>query len=376
VKIFSCSACDGVLFFENTHCTGCKRVVAYLPDQTAASSLDPMPKDGGDAADLFVSTLPAARKRRYRLCRNYTEHGVCNWAIPADDANAFCLSCRLTTVIPDLSQSGTKGAWQRLENAKRRLLYTLFALSLPVQSKLERPEDGLAFAFKQDEDGGMTKVLTGHDRGLITINLREADSSVREKTREELGEAYRTLLGHFRHESGHYYWTRLIQTSRRIEPFRRMFGDERLDYDKAVQHHYAQGPSPDWPVRFVSAYASLHPWEDWAETWAHYLHMVDTLETARSHGVALRPTGVKSVVSRMKMTVRALDFDDFRDLISAWVPLTLAVNNLNRSMGLPDAYPFVLCGDAIAKLQFVHDVVEESAALRSTLPSGAVGVGA
>jgi len=162
-----------------------------------------------------------------------------------------------------------------------------------VQSKIERPDDGSRSRSSKTRTVARRSPHR-HDRGLITINLAEADPSVLEKTRVELGERYRTLLGHFRHESGHHYWSRLIEPSRRLERFRRMFGDERLDYDTAVKRHYDQGPPPDWQSRFVSAYASVHPWEDWAETWAHYLHMVDTLETARSHGVALRPAGCRA----------------------------------------------------------------------------------
>ena len=224
------------------------------------------------------------------------------------------------------------------------MMYTLLALGLPLESREERP-DGLAFALKQElPDQG--KVLTGHDEGLITINVAEADSPFREKARLELGESYRTLLGHFRHEIGHYYWDCLVAKSPFLDGFRALFGDERVSYEQAVEAHYRDGASADWSSRFVSSYASMHPWEDWAESWAHYLHMVDTLETAWSFGVAMRPTSgggkMKAAARKLEIGTRRLDFDDFDDLIAAWVPLTIALNSLNRSMGLPDLYPFVL----------------------------------
>ena len=147
-------------------------------------------------------------------------------------------------------------------------------------------EDGLAFDFIA---AAATPVVTGHASGLITINLAEADDAERERQRNRMGEPYRTLLGHFRHEIAHYYWSRLIENSNRLEEFRALFGDEQQDYVGTLQNHYANGPPPDWPTHFVTAYASAHPWEDFAETWAHYLHIVDTLETASAFGVRIAP---------------------------------------------------------------------------------------
>jgi hypothetical protein len=196
--------------------------------------------------------------------------------------------------------------------------------------------------------------MTGHDNGLITINLAEADDSERERQRHQMGEPYRTLLGHFRHEIAHYYWSRLIASSDRLPEFRDLFGDERKDYARALQDHYAKGPPEDWPSHYVTAYASSHPWEDFAETWAHYFHMVDTLETARAFGVSLRPKVAKGADLTAK-----IDFDPYRSemerIIEAWLPLTFAVNSINRSMGQPDLYPFVVTPTVIAKLTFVHD---------------------
>jgi len=305
----------------------------------------------------FVAMAPEAKNGRYRLCANYVQHDVCNWAIASDSDSPFCLSCALNDVIPNLDHADAKQAWVRLETAKRRLLYSLLGLGLPIDRRSPDAEQGLAFSFKSSSPG--ESVFTGHSEGLITINIAEADDPFREKTRQEMGEPYRTLLGHFRHEIGHYYWDQLIKDRRCIEPFRTLFGDETADYAAAQKRHYEEGPPADWTHRFVSAYASMHPWEDWAETFAHYLHIVDTLETARAYGLALKPKAA-SGAALPDMTARRLHFDDFDDLITAWFPLTNALNSLNRSMGLADLYPFVLSESATAKLRFVHDVVEKA----------------
>jgi hypothetical protein len=373
MKLFACSACGQSLFFENIQCTRCGRRLAYLPDRAI---LSPVEREGapertaGEAKTqppdplegTFRALAPLAQGARVRLCRNYVEHGACNWAVPIEDDSPFCLACRLDEIIPNLSDAHAKEAWQRVERAKRRLVYTLLELGLPVESRRQRAEGGLAFAFKADVPG--EKVMTGHDQGLITLNVAEADSPFREQIREQMGEAYRTLLGHFRHEIGHYYWDRLVRDTPEIDAFRKEFGDERASYEEALKRHYEAGPPADWPLHFVSAYASMHPWEDWAESWAHYLHMVDTLGTARSYGLALQPepVGRPSAGKGLNLRARKLDFDDFDDLMAGWPPLTVAMNSLNRSMGLPDLYPFVLSERAQRKLRLVHDVVERASA--------------
>jgi hypothetical protein len=200
-------------------------------------------------------------------------------------------------MIPDLSLTENQANWRRIQLAKHRLFYTLLKLRLPLKTKLEDTEHGLAFDFlvaPPPHDMAAEPVMTGHDHGLITINLAEADDSERERMRRQMGEPYRTLLGHFRHEIAHYYWDRLVRDASGIEAFRQLFGDEREDYSAALQRHYANGPPPNWQESFVSAYASTHPWEDWAETWAHYFHMVDTLETASAFGMRVRPTSIRT----------------------------------------------------------------------------------
>lgn len=361
MKIFTCSACKHVAFFENSQCTRCGHTLAYLPDRGVLSAmeqelLDPnIPSDG---VVRYVAIAPSLGDgSRYRLCRNYTAYAVCNWAIPDQDLRDYCPACRLNASIPNLSDPSALDSWQRLEVAKRRLVYTLLELGLPLESKLDQPAAGLAFEFKVDGPNG-ERALTGHCDGLVTINMNEADPPSLERTRVELGERYRTLLGHFRHESGHFYWDRLLRDSALLQSFRELFGNEQQDYAQAVQRHYA-APKQNWSDEYVSAYATMHPWEDWAETWAHYLHMVDTLETAQSYGLVLKPKAIGGAPSE-QMSARRVQFGDFHDLIGAWVPLTVALNSLNRSMGLPDVYPFVLGQRVIGKLEFVHRVVAEA----------------
>src|SRR5262249_30524798 len=243
--------------------------------------------------------------------------------------------------------------WRALEGAKHRLFYTLIQLRLPVETQSENP-GGLAFQFLADVGPAQLDVLTGHARGVITINLAEADDAERERRRQQMGELYRTLLGHFRHEIGHYYWDRLILDTPHLEEFRRMFGDERQDYASALQSYYASGAPADWPERYISAYASSHPWEDFAETWAHYFHMIDTLETAHVVGLAINPKLPLSPGAVFDFHPRDTDMSR---LVEAWLALTFAVNSLNRSMGLHDLYPFVLGPAAVAKLAFVHKLV-------------------
>jgi hypothetical protein len=357
MKIFHCNHCQNLVFFESFQCLSCGHALAYLPDLQMLGSLEPGPDT------VWHSPVPAARGRAYRRCSNYDLENVCNWAVSADDPNPLCLSCRLTRVIPDLSRPGNKEAWYKMEAAKRRLVYSLLSLKLPIEPKqtdpTRRPETdaGLIFEFLADVPGSEA-ALTGHDNGVITINLAEADDAQRENRRAQLHEPYRTLLGHFRHEIGHYYWDRLIAKGDRLEAFRNLFGDERADYGEALKRHYGNGAPGDWQQSFVSAYASSHPWEDWAESWAQYLHMLDALETAAACGLALKP--LRSDEPSLKTDARAVSNGSFDRLIGDWFPLTYVLNNLNRSLGLPDGYPFVLSSAAVEKLRFVHETIERT----------------
>lgn len=359
MKVFHCDHCDHLVFFENTQCVVCGHRLAFIPSMIDVGSLDSLDDM------LWSSPLTQDEGRRYRLCRNYTEASVCNWAVEADDANPLCISCRLTMVIPDLSVQGNAEAWYRLEVAKRRVLYTLLQLGLPVQQPKGSGAHDLRFEFLADAPDGSTRIFTGHSNGIVTLNVAEADDVERERRRKAMGEPYRTLLGHFRHEVGHYYWSRLIETSAEsLDAFRERFGDERQDYAAALRRHYDQGPTPEWQSRYVSAYAGAHPWEDWAETWAHYLHLVDSLETAAECGLSLRPS--RTGEPRL-MSMRSSDLfgeGSFDRMIDGWYAVTYLLNSLNRGMGLSDPYPFVLAPAAVEKLRFVHEMVKAGGASR------------
>lgn len=353
MKIFHCDHCQQLVFFENIQCLSCYHPLAYLPDLGVVGSLDPA---GGV---IWQSPIARATEQRYRLCENYARENICNWAVLVEDCNPLCRSCRLTRVIPDLSQPGHKEAWYRLEVAKRRLVYSLLSLGLPLENRVDNPMYGLAFEFLADSDASrVAPLLTGHIEGVITINVAEADDAQREKRRLQMHEPYRTLLGHFRHEIGHYYWDRLIKGSARIYGFRNLFGDERENYHEALKRHYEQRVPEDWQQRFVSSYASAHAWEDWAETWAHYLHMTDALETAAACGLALRPH--RPDEPSLKADAPSSPRAPFDRMINDWLPLTYVLNNLNRGLGLPDSYPFVLSTPVIDKLRFVHETVNRA----------------
>jgi hypothetical protein len=361
MRVFHCDHCRQLIFFENTICRKCGHTLAYLPGLQVLASLDPAGSPAGQIAAapvLWNSPIARANAKGYRLCENYVKYNVCNWAIPADEPHIYCRSCRLTRIIPDLSLPENRDKWYRLEVAKRRLVYALTEFNLPLCTKADDPSMGLEFHFVGDPASG-PRVLTGHENGVITMNISEADDVERERTRVSMHEPYRTLLGHFRHEIGHYYWDRLIRDSPMLGAFREQFGNEQINYNQALQTYYRDGPKPDWQDQFVSAYASVHPWEDWAETWAHYLHMTDALETAAVCGLSLQPDRADEPAMNRPVAKRTNE-TSFEQLVTDWIALTYVLNNLNRGIGLSDAYPFVLSGRAIEKIRFVDDLVRGS----------------
>jgi hypothetical protein len=343
MRLFKCPACDWMLYFEATQCDRCARTLGY--DETVYR-MRALERDG----ELWTDP-----DGTWRFCDN-AAHGACNWLLPASAQSRTCGACRHNSIIPDLSNPRNLPRWRALEAAKHRLIYGLQRLHLPLRTRAEDPEHGLAFEFLA-EMRGQPHVITGHDNGLITINILEGDDTERTRIREQLGEAYRTPLGHFRHEVGHHYWDLLVRDGGHLDAFRAMFGDERADYDAALKHHYETPHNEDWQNEFVSYYASSHPWEDFAETWAHYMHIVDALETAANFGISIHPTRTRDPALQAD-----IDFDPYRAtdmaaIIEAWQPLTFAMNNLNRSLGQPDLYPFVLSDRVVDKLGFVHEIV-------------------
>ena len=351
--------CERPVFFLNTQCLGCGAALGYEPTLAEVRALHP-----GQEADTWrPSGSENATRQDYRRCANFDSPAICNWLVPADDNSSLCLSCRLNRTIPNLEDPDNQRYWKAIEAAKRRLISQLLALGLPVESKEENPEQGLAFDLLRASPD-RSKVLTGHANGLITMNVEEADDVKREQIRTALHEPYRTLLGHFRHEIGHYYWDRLIWNTKWLEPYRELFGDERADYAAALKTNYENGPPADWRDRHISSYASCHPWEDWAETWAHFLHAVDSLDTAISHGfeagdieIELEPFTREDLYDPdHPMAERELS------LFNSWIELVTVVNEIGRSMGQPDLYPFVMSRPVVKKLHFVSLVVADARA--------------
>ena len=346
--------CGNHIFFRNTLCLACNSQLGYLPATGRMVALDRGTAPGTWRAEGQGDDL--------KLCANRDSPAWCNWTLAVDDEHSYCIACRLNRTIPDLGDADNARYWSKIEIAKRRMVSDLIGFGLPVKSKLhEDPACGLMFDFLRSPPQG-PRVMTGHASGVITLDVEEADDAKREQIKFQLHEPYRTLLGHFRHEVGHYYWDRLVLGTHWLEPFRELFGDERASYAEALERNYHQGPPADWASRHVSAYASMHPWEDWAETWAHYMHVVDSLGTALGFGI---DTG------HLRCDIRPFARDDLYrpddpdaarliGLLNAWIEIVTVLNELARSMGQPDFYPFVMCRPVVAKLHFIHLVIVEA----------------
>jgi hypothetical protein len=332
MKQFHCT-CGNRIFFENRWCSSCNRSLGFDPVSRKMLPLD-VSGQGFESGG-----------RAFRLCRNRQEHDACNWLIPADAGEEFCLPCSLNEVIPHLGSERNLQRWRLLEQAKARLLYSLTGLGLPLRFENDHP--ALRFRFLEDQRTNPlveeSFVATGHYAGVITINVAEADAVARHEMREQMQERYRTLLGHFRHESGHFYFDWLMaQDASRLEAYRRLFGDERLDYVEAIENYYANFDSfTDWRHEYVSQYARSHPLEDWAETWSHYLLILDALETAAEDGLVPAKRS-------------AIESDDW---MTQWSSIAVTLNEMNRSLGQDDAYPFVITTAVAEKLRFVRRLI-------------------
>ncbi|MFO1143959.1 MAG: putative zinc-binding metallopeptidase [Amaricoccus sp.] len=348
MKLSVCD-CGQLLQFEHARCRRCGKPLGFIPGTLELTIL----AADGDAV------VPAARpEERWHRCINADDLG-CNWLVPPEAPDPRCASCRLNRNLADMRVPANLAKWRLLECAKRRLLYAMMRFGVPISSQKDGEVRGLAFDFLEGSRGA--PVMTGHANGLITINISEADSAERERQRVALGESYRTLLGHLRHEAGHYYQDILVHDAGRTEECRTLFGDERESYKEAIDRYYEHGPRPGWEDAYVSAYATMHPWEDFAETWTHYLHMVDTLDTGESFGLSVKPK-----VGEDPRHAAVIDFDPYRppdveSLGRAWLPLTAAVNSLNRSMGQPDLYPFDPSPNVLEKVRFIHEILHPDA---------------
>ena len=331
MRDFACPQCGQRLAFENSMCLSCRSDVAFDPARTTFVLVD------ADGVALDTATP-------HRRCANQ-HRSACNWVVDDADGNPLCRSDRLTRTLPPEDDSEAMAAYADAEQAKRRLVVELLELGLPIVGRDADPQTGLAFDLKSSRN---EQVLTGHANGLITLNLAEGDDVHREQLRISMGEPYRTVLGHFRHEIGHYYFFKLIGTGPLRADFEELFGDPDASYQDALDRHYSEGPPAGWESDFVSSYATMHPAEDWAETFAHYLHIRDTIDTAAAFGFA--PSGA------------ALDRElpgetGFDRLIQLWLPLSWSLNMINRSMGHKDLYPFVLPAKVLTKMTLVHRAV-------------------
>ena len=340
MKIFQCGNCNHSIFFENNKCENCGYLSGFLDIERKMITFHP----SGD------SLISQSENIEYKFCKNKV-HEVCNWLLEKNDSNEYCSACQLNRTIPNLSSKNNFEKWKHLEVAKHRLIYQLHKIGLSLPSKLKE-ENGLCFDFvvKQTDPS----LMTGHANGVITILLREADSVLREQMRKQLFEPYRTLVGHLRHEVGHYFWDRLVFTKPAVlQEFRSIFGNDEINYTNSLQEYYKTGAPENWQDSFISRYATSHPWEDWAETWAHYLHIMDMLETGNAFGLSVNSP------NHSKILQADISFDpyyesDFEAIIKDFIPLSYAVNSINRSMGVPDAYPFVIAPNVIKKMKFIH----------------------
>jgi hypothetical protein len=353
MRTFTCSHCGQLVYFDNSLCLHCDAPLGYRHDQREMVALAPGPD--GTFAEVGESDTT------WRRCATAVATG-CNWLVPASSF-ALCASCALTRTRPDYDDEVARGELARAEMAKRRLVFQLAELGLPLEPWDADTGRGVAFDLLSSSEGTVT---TGHLRGVITLDLAEADSEHRERLRLQLSEPYRTLLGHYRHEIGHYLWPLLVDQPWRLEACRALFGDERTDYAEALKRHYASSEEDDdqsWQDEHISRYATMHPAEDWAETFAHYLHILDALQTAESFGLSTARVeqAVQDDRSGPVEPRRPDGAGSFDAVMTHWLELTYALNQINRSMGHPDLYPFVVAPRAMEKLAFVDDVVRAHA---------------
>lgn len=329
MRAFACPRCRALVFFGNSDCLNCGAALGY--DRHAADMRE-------------VAETPDGRP-----CENRRLIG-CNWVVTRA-GDHLCGSCELTRVRPADTDPAV-AAWSETEAAKRMLVAQLDSLGLPVRPRTGDGSDGLAFDLLSSAHSSVT---TGHADGVITLDLAEGDDAHREAVRVSLREPYRTVLGHLRHEIGHYYWPILAEDDPR---FVELFGDATVDYTTALNDHYGRSDDRDWTATHVSRYAAAHPWEDWAETFAQYLHIRDVLHTAAAWGV--RVTGPDLPLTAPVVADPAttpVNTTDFASTVTTWLPLSFALNALNQSMGHHDLYPYLLPPPVLEKLNYVHDVV-------------------
>jgi hypothetical protein len=329
MHIFRCDRCGHVVDFSAHECGSCGAELGYVSERQSIAVLATSSKP----ATFEIDTVDG----RFWRCLNAA--WGCNWMLPADSDTPWCRSCRLTRGRPDEARPDAVAAWMIAEAAKRRLVHQLDTLGLPIEGRSSEDPDGLAFDLVHlPGEGG----ITGHSEGVVTLDLAETDDRHRDELRVRLNEPFRTVIGHLRHEIGHHYWSVLVRDRGCETSFRRLFGDERVDYRTAVEAYYV-GNRPAWdPTVHVTAYAASHPLEDWAETFAHYLHVVDGLDTAIAYGLAPAELGADP---------------DVAEILDVWRPVNVAITAVAAAVGMPPIYPFDPTGVVVDKLAFVHDRV-------------------
>jgi hypothetical protein len=347
---FACPVCLGFVAFESDHCSNCRAELGlHLPGRAMVAI-------SGGGADIAG--------RRWVRCTKYASLG-CNWLVPEEQGKYYRGRCLADSLIRGEPDSDDTIAVEKLVPtaiALRRLVFQLVVLGLPVDP-FWRCDGGLAFDLLSSYTAG-EKVTIGHAGGVITIDLVESLDAYRESLRVRLGEPYRTMLGHFRHEVGHYYQNILVETGRAgryLQECRRLFGDERIDYQAEIQRHYRYGAPPDWSQSFISEYATMHPWEDFAECFAHYLHIADSIDTAREAGLVLRADKVRFAMPREIVPLASYDNAPIEQLLYDWHWMSLFFNRVNTAMGKAPLYPFDIPPPVVRKLGFVHRVIRDTA---------------
>ncbi|MDX1483219.1 MAG: putative zinc-binding metallopeptidase [Alphaproteobacteria bacterium] len=318
MRVFSDPVGTGSLWFDNL-ATAEGLAVGYDPDARAFSSTAP-----------FCANRDALR---------------CNWI--ASGEGELCRACAMTGLAPDPSIPNAIANWAKTEAAKRWVID-----NLGLWDWFTPKDPGPRPVFHMLAEGAMP-VFMGHADGVVTISVAEADPVLRITRRQALDEPYRTMIGHIRHELAHMLWWRLSLRTDFIDGFRDIFGDERSDYVAALERHYQQGPPVDWRLNYLTAYASTHPHEDWAETAAHLLHLTDIADSFIAVGL--------STPELPGPGWDAYGEADPDRLIHVAAALTVGLNHVNRSMGHSDLYPFVLSEPARRKLAFVHDWLRRGA---------------
>ena len=351
MRLFRCDNCGNPTYFENRSCINCGFRLGFAPEAIGLFAVSP------DANQPGKWRRVDQQQFLYRFCPN-ADHDICNWLVRDDCADDFCQACRYNGLVPDATTVDGLRRWRAISDAQRHLFYSFLRWDLPRPSRREDPAGGLLFDLKDDEilpDGSCQPVLIGHDEGHIVIRTAEADDPTREQQRAMMNEPYRTLLGHFRHETGHFMWNKLVRDAGKTDGFRAVFGDESIDYGQSLETHYREGPPPGWGSHYISYYATTHPWEDFAECFAHVLHIVDSLETAHMFGIALAPMTHDAMAAHASFDPYAvLDFDRIAEV---WIPLSVALNSIHHSMGERDLYPFILTPAITAKLKYVHGLL-------------------